>query len=378
MAPHTPQTSPPLLSTGPLRGVRIVEFAAIGPVPLAAMQLADKGAEIVRIDRPGAAAWEPRDIIGRGRRATVQLDLKKPADQAEALRLLRGADALIEGMRPGVMERLGLSPEAVAAVNPRLVYGRMTGWGQAGPLADSAGHDINYISLSGALAAIGTADRPPVPPLNLVGDYGGGTMFLIAGLLAALLEARTSGRGQVVDAAMCDGVASLMGIFMAIHAKGQWQAQRQSNMLDGGAHFYGTYECSDGKHMSVGAIEPQFYRLLRDKLGLDDPLFDRQHERALWPELRGKVAAVFIQKPQAHWRALFDGTDACVAPVLQLTEAHLHPHLAARQTYMERDGVVQPAPAPRFSRTPSATPPPQPEKPWGVDQVLAAWESQAN
>ncbi|MEO9228434.1 MAG: CaiB/BaiF CoA-transferase family protein [Devosia sp.] len=342
------------MASGPLKGVRIVEFTGIGPGPFAAMLLADMGAEVVRVDRRGATAIDVCDLVSRSRSAVVHLDLKQPEDRDQALQLLAHADALIEGFRPGVMERLGLGPDAVLAANPRIVYGRMTGWGQSGPLSHAAGHDINYISLPGALAAMGQPGQPPMPPLNLVGDYGGGSLYLCMGLLAALLEARGSGQGQVVDAAMCDGVASLMTQFVAMAATGKWTDKRQDNLLDGGAPFYGTYACSDGKYISVGPIEPQFYALLRDKLALTDPIFDRQNDKAMWPEIREKLAAVLTQRTQAHWCELLEGTDACVAPILTMAEAASHPHLAARQTFVTHNGIVQPAPAPRFTRTPSA------------------------
>lgn len=356
---------------GPLQGVRIVEFASIGPGPFAGMLLADMGAELVCVQRPGTPAREPQDIIGRGRRAVVHLDLKQPVDQARALRLLSGAHALIEGFRPGVMERLGLSPEAVAAVNPGLVYGRMTGWGQEGPMAARAGHDLNYISLSGALAAIGTPAAGPVPPLNLVGDYGGGALYLVVGVLAALLEARGSGRGQVVDAAMCDGVASLMSLFHSFAALGQQVPRRQANLLDGGAPYYGVYRCSDDGFLAVGSIEPQFQATLCERLGLPHGFFGAADDRASWPALRDRLAAVFAEKPRSHWEALFEGTDACVTPVLSLDEAPRNAHLRARGTYVERDGIVQPAPAPRFSR--SVAPVSSAAVVASVDEVLAGW-----
>ena len=337
--------------SGPLAGLRVVEFAGIGPGPFAAMLLSDMGADVVRIDRPGATR-RANDIPGRGRRS-VALDLKNPADVAQALALLGKADALIEGFRPGVMERLGLGPAVVQAANPRLVYGRMTGWGQTGPLAHAAGHDINYIAITGALHAIGTAEGP-VPPLNLVGDYGGGSLYLIVGILAALLEAGKSGRGQVVDCAISDNVVNLMATFYGISAGGGWHDRRAANMLDGGAHFYRTYRCADGKHLSVGAIEPQFYALLRQIAGMTDAAFDAQRDQAAWPDLQEKAAAIFVTKTRDEWTRLLEGTDACVAPVLSLAEAPNHPHLQARGAFVEVDGVRQPAPAPRFSRTPSA------------------------
>jgi alpha-methylacyl-CoA racemase len=337
--------------SGPLAGFRIVEFAGIGPGPFACMMLADMGAEVVTLDRVGART-NLKSVAGRGRKV-VELDLKNKSAITQVLDLLERADALIEGFRPGVMERLGLGPEIVQARNPKLVYGRMTGWGQEGPLAQAAGHDINYISVTGALAAIGPAERP-VPPLNLVGDFGGGALYLVVGVLAALLEAKTSGKGQVVDAAMCDGAASLMSMFFDLAAMGRWTEKRESNFLDGGAHFYGVYQCACGKFISIGAIEPQFYALLRQLAGLSDEGFDAQMDRSAWPALRHKLADVFRTKTREEWCGIMEDTDLCFAPVLTMAEAPLHPHMAARQSFVNRHGVTQPAPAPRFSRTPSA------------------------
>ena len=348
---------------GPLKGIRIVEFAALGPAPMGTMLLADLGAEVLRIERkPGAGSrptaelFDPAiDILNRNRRV-VALDLKRPQAIETVLRLLEGADALIEGFRPGVMERLGLGPEACLARNPRLVYGRMTGWGQHGKFAHAAGHDINYLSLSGALHAIGEPGRKPVVPLNLVADGGGGAMLLALGVLAGLLEARGSGRGQVVDAAMTDGAALLMSMMYTLKAMGQWQQERGSNLLDGGAHFYDSYPCSDGRWISVGAIEPQFYAQLLEKTGITDPDFLQQWDRSRWPRLREKLALVIAERTRDEWCAVFDGTDACVAPVLDMDEAPRHPHNRSRNTFTEVAGVVQPAAAPRFSRTPPAQP----------------------
>jgi alpha-methylacyl-CoA racemase len=309
------------------------------------------GAEVVTLDRIGARK-NLKSAAGRGR-TVVEIDLKDTTAIAQVLDLLEHADALIEGFRPGVMERLGLGPEIVRARNPRLVYGRMTGWGQEGPLAQAAGHDINYISVTGALAAIGPAEKP-VPPLNLVGDFGGGALYLVVGVLAALLEAKTSGKGQVVDAAMCDGAASLMSMFFDLAAIGRWTEGRESNFLDGGAHFYGVYECACGKFISIGSIEPQFYALLRQLAGLSDEGFDAQMDRTAWPTLRQKLADVFRTRSREEWCKVMEGTDVCFAPVLTMAEAPLHPHMAARQIFVSRHGVTQPAPAPRFSRTPSA------------------------
>jgi len=334
-----------------LAGFRIVEFAGIGPGPFACMMLADMGAEVVTLDRIGAKK-NLKSVAGRGRKV-VELDLKDKAAIAQVLDLLEHADALIEGFRPGVMERLGLGPEMVRARNPRLVYGRMTGWGQEGPLAQAAGHDINYISVTGALAAIGPAARP-IPPLNLVGDFGGGALYLVVGVLAALLEAKKSGEGQVVDAAMCDGAASLMSMFFDLAAMGRWTEGRESNFLDGGAHFYGVYQCACGQFISIGSIEPQFYALLRQLAGLSDEDFDAQMDRAAWPTLRQKLADIFKTKTREEWCKIMEGTDVCFAPVLTMAEAPRHPHMAAREIFVNRHGVTQPAPAPRFSRTPSA------------------------
>jgi alpha-methylacyl-CoA racemase len=335
---------------GPLQGIRIVEFAGIGPGPFAAMLFSDMGAEIVRIDRKGGRQPVKAEIYTRGR-GTVQLDMKKPQAVEAALKLIDRADALIEGFRPGVMERLGVGPDVCLKRNPKLVYGRMTGWGQTGPLASTAGHDINYIALTGALHAIGPRGGKPVPPLNLVGDFGGGALYLAFGVVCALLEAQRSGRGQVVDAAMTDGAASLMSMFYAMTAMGIWKDERSSNMLDGGAHFYDTYETKDGKHVAIGSIEPQFYKELMEKTGIADPAFAAQMDRDAWPSLKEKLAAVIKTKSRDEWDAVMQGSDVCYAPVLSIAEAPKHPHNAARKTFVEIDGVVQPAPAPRFSRT---------------------------
>jgi alpha-methylacyl-CoA racemase len=338
-------------ASGPLAGTRIVEFAGIGPGPFACMMLADMGAEVVTLGRVGARK-NLKSVAGRGRKV-VELDLKDNTAVTQVLDLLSHADALIEGFRPGVMERLGLGPDVVLAKNPKLVYGRMTGWGQEGPLAQAAGHDINDISVTGALAAIGTAEKP-VPPLNLVGDFGGGALYLVVGVLAALLEASKSGKGQVVDAAMCDGAASLMSMFFDLAAAGRWVEGRENNFLDGGAHFYGIYECSCGHFISIGSIEPQFYALLRQHAGLTDADFDAQMDRKAWPALREKLTRVFKSRTREDWCKIMEGTDICFAPILTMAEAPKHPHNAARKIFVERHGVTQPAPAPRFSRTPSA------------------------
>ncbi len=343
---------------GPLAGVRIVEFESIGPGPYGAMLLADLGAEVLRIARPGATrgaliADLGGAVLHRGRRA-ITLDLKAAPDLELARRLTGRADGLIEGLRPGVMERLGLGPEAVLALNPALVYGRVTGWGQDGPLARTAGHDINYIALSGALGAMGPADGPPLPPLNLVGDFGGGGLFLAFGMLAALIEAGRTGKGQVVDAAMLDGAASQMAMIYAWRASGAWSDVRGANLLDGGAPFYRCYTCADGGFIAVGAIEPQFFAALMAGLGLADEGWD-QNDRAAWPRLAARFAEVFATARRDDWAARFEGTDACVTPVLGLTEAPRHPHNRARGTFIGTGTGPpdQPAPGPRFSNHPA-------------------------
>ena len=354
---------------GPLQGLRILEFAGIGPGPFCAMVLADLGAEVVRIERRDGPDADPRDFTARGRRS-LALDLKSPAAIAAVLRLAEGADALIEGFRPGVMERLGLGPEACLARNPRLVYGRMTGWGQDGPLAQSAGHDMNYIALTGALWAIGRPDERPVPPLNLVGDYGGGGMLLAMGLLAALLSAGRTGQGQVVDAAMVDGAALLMAPIYALKARGRWRNERGANMLDGAAPWYDTYECADGRWLAVGPIEPQFFAEALRILGLDPARWPDRMDPARWPALRDALAEAFRARTRDDWAAAFAGTDACVAPVLDLDEAPRHPHLRARGTFLERDGIPQPAPAPRFGGTPATAGAPPPRRGADTEAVL--------
>jgi alpha-methylacyl-CoA racemase len=345
------------MAGGPLAGLRVVELAGVGPGPFCAMLLADLGADVLRIDRPGPAELGldiPRelDLPLRGRRS-VAIDLKSPAGAAAARRLIGRADALIEGFRPGVAERLGLGPDACLALNPRLVYGRMTGWGQDGPLATAAGHDINYLALAGALGAIGPSGGPPVPPLNLVADLGGGALYLAFGLLAALHERTVSGRGQVVDAAMVDGAASLMTSTFGLAAAGRWRDTRGSNDLDGGAPWYSAYETADGRFVAVGAIEGRFYAELLRRLGLDPASLPAQHDRSGWPLLRHRLAEAFLTRTRDEWTRVMEGSDACVAPVLSLTEAASHPHNVARGTFVEVDGVVQPGPAPRFSRTPA-------------------------
>jgi alpha-methylacyl-CoA racemase len=357
--------------SGPLSGVRIIEMDAIGPVPLCGMILSDLGAEVVRISRPGGqAAYADlgEAVLHRGRR-TVELNLKDPADREQILSLIASADALMEGMRPGVMERLGLGPEQCHARNPRLVYGRMTGWGQTGPNRPLAGHDINYISMTGALHAITGSDKAPAVPLNLVGDYAGGTMFLALGLVSAILSAKTTGKGQIVDAAIVDGVAGLMGMFHALMASGNWQDKPLSNMLDGGTPYYRCYRCADGGYMAVGALEPQFFALLLDGLGIARDRFV-QHDQAGWPEMERNFADVFASAPRSHWEGVFANTDACVSPVLSMTEAMAHPVNTQRGVFVEHNTVRQAAPAPRFSATPAAI---SGSETVAMDALLAEW-----
>ncbi|WP_374452893.1 CaiB/BaiF CoA transferase family protein [Phenylobacterium sp.] len=360
---------PPPQAAGPLCGLRILEFAAIGPGPFCGMMLSDLGADVIRIDRPGAGLSAPTDVTSRGRRS-IAVDLKAPGAVELCLRLAVQADGLFEGFRPGVMERLGLGPQTVMARNPGLVYGRMTGWGQDGPLAQAAGHDINYIALSGALHAIGT-DEKPTPPLNLVGDFGGGALFLAAGMLAAMLHVARGGAGQVIDAAMCDGAASLMATFYGRRAAGSWEDGRRRNLLDGGAHFYDTYRCADGEWVAIGPLEPQFYGELLRRLGVDDPQGLPQGERTRWPALRERLAAVFATRSRAEWRAVLEGSDACFAPVLSMADAPAHPHNKARGVFQDVAGVIQPAPAPRFSGTPGAIQGPPPSVGAHAQQVLS-------
>ncbi|UGQ13041.1 CoA transferase [Yinghuangia sp. ASG 101] len=339
---------------GALSGIKVVELAGIGPGPFVGMLLADAGADIIRIDRPGAGGM-PHLVVGRGRLGGLEVDLKRPEGVEAVLRLTAAAEVLVEGFRPGVTERLGLGPDACLARNPRLVYARMTGWGQDGPLAPRAGHDINYIAISGVLHAFTRAGERPVPPLNLVGDYGGGAMFCAFGILAALLEARGSGRGQVVDAAMTDGSAALGAFVHGMRGNGSWSDEPGTNLLDTGAPFYDVYETADGGHMAVGCIEPQFYARFLAGLGLDPSTLPAQTDRDGWPTLRARFAEILRTRTRAAWTEVFQDTDACVTPVLTWTEAAAHPHNAARGTYVERDGTPQPAAAPRLSRTPSRT-----------------------
>lgn len=361
--------------TGALAGLRFVELAGLGPAPFAAMMLADHGAEVIRIHplrpRRGIPSIDTAaDVLARGR-ASIAVDLKSAAGKALVQDLVAGADGLIEGFRPGVTERLGLGPQDCLARNPRLAYGRMTGWGQDGPLADRAGHDLNYIALTGVLQATGPVDRP-VPPLNLLGDFGGGGMVLAFGMLAAVLSAKATGRGQIVDAAMTDGAALLSTMIHGFRAAGAWKTARERNLLDGGAYFYGLYRCADGRFVAVGAIEPQFHALLLQGLGLDAAGFD-QADELRWLDARKRIAAVFASQPRAHWQRVFEGTDACVTPVLDWDEAPDHAHNRARGTFIEVAGVVQPAPAPRFSQTPAAPPGPPHLPLAGAEACLARW-----
>jgi len=335
---------------GPLHGFRIIELAGIGPGPFCGMMLSDMGAEVIRVDRVGASTRRPKDVLARNRRS-IAVDLKQPKGVEIVLRLVETADALFEGFRPGVTERLGIGPDDCLARNEKLVYGRMTGWGQEGPMAQAAGHDINYIGLAGALHAIGRPGERPVPPLNLVGDFGGGGMLLAFGLVCGLLETQRSGKGQVVDAAMVDGAASLMAMFFSMGAMGAFTENRGTNMLDGGAHFYNTYETRDGKYICIGSIEPQFYALLVEKAGLDKERFAAQMDSSRWRAFEEELIEVFKSKTRDEWCDIMEGSDVCFAPVLSIFEAPEHPHNKARETFVEVDGIVQPAPSPRFSRT---------------------------
>lgn len=343
---------------GPLAGIRVVEMVGLGPCPFAAMMLADMGAEVIRIDRKAAPAADNPfpmlgtrfDVMARGRRS-LALDLKQPAAREVVLQLLDKADVLLEGFRPGVMERLGLGPDVCHARNPKLVYGRVTGWGQHGPLAQAAGHDLNYIALTGMLHAMGRAASPPAPPLNLVGDFGGGGMMMAFGVVCAVLEARVSGKGQVVDAAMTDGAALLGAMTYGVRAFGSWNDGREANLLDGGAPFYDSYACADGKFITIGSLEPQFYALLLKLTGAGDPAFETQMDQRQWPRMKERFTALFKTRSRDEWCAVLEGTDVCFAPVLDMAEAPAHPHNQARGTFIEVDGVPQPAPAPRFSRT---------------------------
>jgi alpha-methylacyl-CoA racemase len=362
---------------GPLKGIRIVEMAGIGPAPFCGMLLADLGAEVIRVDRLSASDLgfvipQRFDFLNRSKRA-VAVDLKSPEGVALVKELIASADALIEGFRPGVMERLGLGPDACLAANPRLVFGRMTGWGQDGPLKSEAGHDINYIALSGVLAAVGPKGGDPVVPLNLIGDFGGGALYLAMGLLAAIIEARTSGKGQVVDAAMVDGAANLMTMHFGYLQAGFWRNARGSNAVDGGAPYYTTYRTRDGKYMAVGAVEKKFYLELLAKLGLSDRPLPKQNDEKRWPELRAVIADVFVTRTRAEWTEHFAGSDACVSPVLDMIESPEHSHMKARGIHVESDGVIEPGPAPRFSRTPGAIQNPPLDARTDSREALARW-----
>ena len=358
--------------------MRVVEIAGIGPGPFAAMLLADMGADVLRIDRAGAVSPvaentpPPLDLLNRGRRS-IGVDLKTEGGSEVVLRLVERADALIEGFRPGVAERLGIGPNDCLARNERLVYGRMTGWGQDGPMAAAAGHDLNYIALAGALHPIGRAGSPPPPPLNLIGDFGGGALYLAFGIVCGVLEARTSGQGQVVDAAMVDGAAHLTTMFHSMKAMGFWSDERESNLLDGGAHFYDTYETSDGKFVSIAPLEPKFYAELRALAGLDDDDWAAQMDRSRWPEMKLRLGEVIRTRTRDEWCSLMEGTDACFAPVLDLSEAPLHPHNRERDTFTEVAGVTQPSPAPRFSRTPGAISRPPAHPGQHTEDALSDW-----
>jgi alpha-methylacyl-CoA racemase len=363
--------------SGPLQGFRIVELGAIGPGPFAGALLADLGADVVRIDRIPRTEMPPDlpprfDFYNRNKRS-IALDLKQAAAVRTLLQLLPRANALVEGFRPGVAERLGLGPQVCLEANPRLIYGRMTGWGQDGPLAQEAGHDINYLAMSGALYCIGGSDRPPPPPLNLVADLGGGALYLAVGILSAAFEVQNSGRGQVIDAAMLDGVTNLMSAFQAFSQLGSWSAQRSSNVVDGGAPYYGTYETLDGKFVAVGAIEPQFYQALLRALGLADESLPAQNDRSAWPKMRERFAAIFRTRNCAQWIEATAGRDACLSPVLTIDEAATHPHMRARKVYTDFDGVRHPSPAPRFDRTPATLRLPTPSAGQHSREVLSEW-----
>ena len=364
--PEAPRPEQPM--AGPLTGIRIVELAGIGPGPFACMMLADHGAEVIRVDRPGVRV-STRDVLARSRRR-IAVDLKSPDGLAVVRDLIASADGLVEGFRPGVMERLGLGPDALIAANPKLVYGRMTGWGQDGPYAQAAGHDINYIALAGALHAFGRAGEKPTPPINMVGDFGGGGMMMAFGMVSAILSARTTGKGQVIDCAMTDGSALLMAMIWSLRAQGNWADERGVNLLDTGAPFYDTYETSDGKFVSIGSLEPQFYALLREKAGLG-AAFMPQMDLAAWPARRAALTDLFRRRTRDEWCAVMEGTDICFAPVLSMSEAPAHPHNAARGTFVEAGGVTQPAPAPRYSATPTRDPT-MPVAETDTDMVLAA------
>jgi alpha-methylacyl-CoA racemase len=366
----------PVSTGGALKGVRVVEFAGLGPAPFACMLLSDMGADVISVQRPDVKLGEPSNIVGRGRRVLIA-DLKNSDQRAALCQLIDRSDVLVEGFRPGVMERLELGPEVLCGRNPRLVYGRMTGWGQHGPLAKAAGHDLNYIALSGALHAIGTAERP-VPPLNLIGDYGAGSLYLVNGILAALYEREHSGQGQVIDAAITDGSFSLMSGYLAFQMRGQMKEQRASNMLDGGAPYYDVYQAADGKWLSIAAIEPAFFALLCEEIGVAPHLRDAQHDKSRWPLLREELTRIFLSAPMALWCSRLEGSDCCFAPVLPLSAARTHPHNVARQAFIEVDGVQHPAPAPRLSRTPSAARSTAPSEATGLAQLLDLWPARSD
>ncbi|MCU1724781.1 CaiB/BaiF CoA transferase family protein [Pseudomonas sp. 5P_5.1_Bac1] len=355
---------------GPLQGIKVVELSGIGPAPFCAMVLADLGADVVRIVRPGTGV-DPADVLSRNR-PTVEIDIRGEPGQAAVLALVAKADILIEGFRPGVMEKNGLGPADCHAINPRLIYGRMTGWGQYGPLAQTAGHDLNYIALTGALHGIGRPGETPPPPVNFIGDFGGGGMLLLVGVLAALHEAAQSGAGQVIDAAMTDGTALLSSFIHGLRATGHWRTERGANLLDGAAPFYDTYRCADGRFVALGAIEPQFYQLLRERCGLDGSLFDEQMNQALWPSQKQALAGIIATRTRDEWCVLLEGSDACFAPVLDWDEAPEHAHNRARETFISLDGVTQPAPAPRFSRTAPGIP--RPAYGASLEELLRRWK----
>jgi alpha-methylacyl-CoA racemase len=365
---------------GPLEGVRIVELAGIGPGPFCAMLLADMGAEVIRVDRAanvgrdiGREGEDPRfALLQRGRR-NIAVDLKNPAAVEAVLRLIDRADALIEGFRPGVMERLGLGPDLCLQRNPKLVYGRMTGWGQDGPIAHTAGHDINYIALSGVLYSIGEAGGPPVPPLNLVGDFGGGALYLALGVLAGIISTRATGKGQVIDCSMVEGSASLMMMMYGALAAGAWKEERGSNRTDGGAHYYNVYETKDGEHVAIGSIEPQFYALLLQHTGLGGETLPEQTDRTTWPDMQSRLARIFKEKTRAEWTAIMEQTDICFAPVLRMSEAFDHPHNVHRESFVEIEGIKQPAPAPRFLGTPTRVQRPPARIGEHTDAILRDW-----
>jgi alpha-methylacyl-CoA racemase len=363
---------------GPLTGYKVIELAGIGPAPMCAMMLSDMGAEVVRVDRLadaglGIAMPKKYNFLGRGRKS-IAIDLKNPAGIEALLKLIDGADCLLEGFRPGVMERLGMGPDVCMARNPKLVFARVTGWGQEGPLSKAAGHDLNYIALSGALHAIGRSnDEPPTPPLNLVGDFGGGTMFVLTGILAALLEVKSSGQGQIVDAGMVDGALSLMTSIYGMFAGGVQNDERAANILDSGSHFYNTYETKDGRYISIGSIETKFYDELLEKTGIDPDSMAPQMERESWPAMKEKLKKLFLTKTRDEWCAIMDNTDVCFAPVLTLAEAPDYPHNKERNAFVDVEGVMHPAPAPRFSRTPSSIKGPAPKTGIHTDEVLADW-----